>query len=298
MTVRNGLPPEVFDELSRIGREFTPETIEAVRRLFGPLHEANGYRAPRVERDFSYGPDPRHRLDVHAPEQPSELRPALLFVHGGGFVGGDKSDPELPYYDHVGGWAVRNGMVAVTTTYRLAPGHRWPAAAEDISAALAWVRQHIGGFGGDPRRIVLAGHSAGAAHVASFVAGHGGPGADSLAGAVLLSGTYDPPTAEQNPMLESYYGGDPARYADQSSLPGLVAWKLPLLLGVAELDLPDFHRQAVVVLDAMLDAHGVHPAFVTVPDHTHLSSILALGLDDDALGAVLARFVHGVPPAV
>ena len=293
MTTRT-LPPEVLEQLRRIGREFTPASIEAVRQLLAPLHEAHGFRAPRIERDLVYGPDPRHRIDVHAGDDGAAGRPALLFVHGGGFVGGDKSDPVLPYYDHVGGWAVRNGMVALTMTYRLAPAHQWPAAAEDISAALAWTREHVTGFGGDPQRIVLAGQSAGAAHVASFVAGHGGACADALAGAVMLSGIYDPPTAERNAMLEAYFGDDPTMYADRSSVTGLVASDLPMLFGVAELDLPDFHRQAVVLLDAMHQEHGVLPPFVTVPDHTHLSEILALGLDDDAFGSVLARFVHRV----
>lgn len=202
------LPAEVMEELRRIGREFTPETIETVRRLLAPLHEADGYRAPRIERNLSYGPDSRHRLDVHTAAGRPADRPVLLYVHGGGFVGGDKSDPELPYYDHLGGWAVRNGMVAVTTTYRLAPQHRWPAAAQDIAAAVGWTRKHVTDLGGDPDNIVLAGQSAGAAHVASFVAGHGGTGAESLAGAVMLSGIYDPATAEQNPLLHAYYGDD------------------------------------------------------------------------------------------
>ncbi|MGW1025616.1 alpha/beta hydrolase [Streptomyces sp. NPDC002577] len=292
------LPPDVLRQLRTIGRDFTPEAIDAVRALLAPLHEAYDYRAPRVERDLLYGPDPRHRLDVHTPDtQAAEGAPVLLFVHGGGFVGGDKSDPRLPYYDHLGDWAVRNGMVAVTMTYRLAPQYQWPTGAEDIAAAVAWTRSHIADHGGDPDRIVLAGQSAGAAHVASYLAGHAGTGADILAGAVMLSGIYDPPTAEQNFRLHSYYGEDASAFAGQSAVPGLVASEVPLLLGVAELDLPDFHRQAVVLLDAFLAARGVLPLFATVPDHTHLSEILALGLDDDAFGVLLARFVHRVTAA-
>ena len=291
------LPPDVLEQLRTIGRDFTPEAIDAVRDLLAPLHEAHEFRAPRVERDLRYGPDPRHQLDVHLPDTAPGSAPVLLFVHGGGFVGGDKSDPKLPYYDHLGGWAVRNGMVAVTMTYRLAPQYRWPSGAEDIAAAVAWTRTHIADHGGDPDRIVLAGQSAGAAHVASYLAGHAGAGSvgsEVLAGAVLLSGIYDPPTAERNFRLHSYYGEDASAYAGRSAVPGLVASQVPLLLAVAELDLPDFHRQAVVLLDALIAARGVLPLFATVPDHTHLSEIFALGLDDDAFGAQWARFVHRV----
>ena len=104
-----------------------------------------------------------------------------MFVHGGGFVGGDKHVPGTPMYDHIGAWAVRNGWVGVTITYRLAPEHTWPAGAQDVAAAVQWVRDNIASYGGDPSRIVLAGHSAGSVHVASYLAasrrsGHaGGP---------------------------------------------------------------------------------------------------------------------------
>jgi acetyl esterase/lipase len=286
------LPADVIDELGRIDKEVTPESTEAVTRLLAPLHEANGYRAPRVERDLSYGPDPRHRIDLHTAADVGQGRPVLLFVHGGGFVAGDKSSPNLPYYDHVGGWAVRHGMVAVTMTYRLAPHHQWPSAAEDVACAVAWTREHIHESGGDPGTIVLVGHSAGAAHVASYVAGHAGPAVAGLAGAVMLSGIYDPPTAEQNALLHAYYGDDRERQAEQSALPGLAASALPMLFGSAEFDPPHFHRQAVVLLDTMLAARGLIPPFVTVAGHTHLSEIFALGLDDEAFGTTLARFIR------
>ena len=286
------MPPEVAAQLRRIGREFPPDTVDAVRELLTPLHQANGYQAPRVERELAYGPAPRHRLDIHLPADEPAGRPVLLYVHGGGFVAGDKTAPGSPYYDHLGGWAARNGMIAVTMTYRLAPQHRWPAAAEDVAAAVAWTREHIADRGADPGRIVLMGQSAGAAHVASFLAGHGGAGAGALAGAVLLSGIYDPVTADRNPLLFSYYGDDPDQYAERSAVPGLVASPVPMLFGVAEFDSADFHRQGVVLLDAMLAAHGVIAPFVTVLGHTHLSEIFSLGLDDDAFGTALARFVH------
>jgi acetyl esterase/lipase len=297
------LPPDVTAELRRIGRVLTPETMDAVRGMFTRLHQAAGYQAPRITRDLAYGPDPRHRLDVHRPAADSAGLPVLLYVHGGGFVGGDKTAPGSPYYDHLGGWAARNGLVAMVMTYRLAPVHQWPAGAEDVAAALAWTREHCVSYGADPGRIVLMGQSAGAAHVASFLAGHAGhgaygmDGAGTVAGAVMLSGIYDPPTAEQNDQVRAYYGKDDRQFTRRSSVPGLVACPVPLLLGVAELDPADFHRQAVTVLDAMLAAHGVIPPFVTIPDHTHQSEIFSLGLDDDAFGTTLARFVRRVTAA-
>jgi triacylglycerol lipase len=184
-------------------------------------------------------------------------------------------------------------MVAVTMTYRLAPQHRWPAAAEDVAQAMAWVHEHIREFGGSPTRVVLVGHSAGAAHVASYVGGHGGGDPSTLAGAVMISGLYEPAQAERSPLLFAYYGDDPARFASQSALPGLQSSRVPMLFGVAELDMPDFHRQATILLDAMLATHSVIPPFVVVGDHNHLSAVLSLGLDE-AVGAPLSRFVNRV----
>ncbi|MBL1067899.1 alpha/beta hydrolase [Streptomyces sp. 7-21] len=293
------LPADILAKLRRIGRQFTPENNELVRRLLAPRHEAAGYLALRVVRDVAYGPDPRHRLDLHTPgaAAPGGGAPVLLFVHGGGFVGGNKSEPGSPFYDHIGGWAAARGFVAATMTYRLAPVHQWPSGAEDVAAAVACVRDRAAGVGGDPEKIVLMGHSAGATHVASYLAGHaagGGSPAADLAGAVLLSGIYDPGATEPNVPMRAYYGRDTASYGARTAVPGLVKLELPLLIALAEYDMPVFSKQAVVLLDAMLAEHGVLPPVVTVPGHTHLSEILSLGLDDAAFGAVLERFVRQV----
>lgn len=138
------LPPEVLGQIRAVGRGVTPETPGVLTELLAPLHQERGYLAPRVERDLPYGSDPRHLVDVHTPGSPAaEAAPVLLFVHGGGHVSGDKSDPKTPWFDHIGGWAVRHGMVGVNMSYRLAPQHQWPSGAEDVAAAVAWTRKNI-----------------------------------------------------------------------------------------------------------------------------------------------------------
>lgn len=294
----NRLPDDVLNQLRESPRDLAPDTVQSQRRLFVPLHEANGYAAASIERNFSYGIHDRHRIDVHhaADGGSGAKRPVLVFVHGGGFVAGDKSEPGSPYYDHVGGWATRHGMVAVTITYRLAPEYQWPTATQDIAKALTWVREHIADYGGDPRHIVLMGQSAGGAHVSSYMAGHGGDDPSQLAGAVIMSGIFDPPTADRNELLFAYFGRDIERYKDMSALPGLVASPVPILFALAEFDLPAFHHQAQVMVSAFLETRGVLPQFTTVPGHTHLSEILSLGLDEEAFGAQLARFINTVAP--
>jgi acetyl esterase/lipase len=182
--------------------EVTPELIQGMWELFARDHRERGYQAPVVVTGEPYGPDPRQRLDVHRASEPSPGAPVLLFAPGGGFVAGDKDNAGLPFYRHIGRWAADRGLVAVTMNYRLAPQHQWPAGAEDIADAVAWVRANIAEHGGDPERIVLAGHSAGAAHVAGYLAGHGGRRPE-VAAAALLSGNYDQRDIRRNELLRS-----------------------------------------------------------------------------------------------
>ena len=120
----NQLPPDVIAQLTAMGPTITPELVQGSWALLTPFHEKTGYTAPKIDRDQRYGDHERHRLDVHTSGQPAEKpTPVVLFVHGGGFTGGDKHVPGTPMYDHIGAWAVRNGWVGVTMTYRLAPEH-------------------------------------------------------------------------------------------------------------------------------------------------------------------------------
>ena len=287
------LPADVIAQLAAADPEDIPGQAPGAWALLTPYHEQAGYTAPRLERDLAYGDHPRQRLDVHAAASAGSPAPVVLFVHGGGFVRGDKHVPGTPMYDYVGAWAVRHGAVGVTMTYRLAPDHQWPAGAQDVAAAVEWVRGGIAGYGGDPARIVVAGHSAGAAHVASFLTGQGGGSLDGVRGGALLSGIYD--LAQRGELEHAYYGGTPAGTA--STLPGLLTCPVPLLFSVAEHDPRYFHAQAGGVVAAWLARHGVTPHLVWAPGHNHISEIASLGVDDEALGTPLARFIDRVTGA-
>ena len=140
-TVTQALPADVIAQIKEMDPAITPGLAQSTWALLTPFHEKLGYTAPRIDRDLAYGDHPRHRLDVHTGDQPRAAAPVVLFVHGGGFTGGDKHVPGTPRYDLVGAWAVRHGWVGVTMTYRLAPGYRWPAGAEDVAAAVGWIRR-------------------------------------------------------------------------------------------------------------------------------------------------------------
>jgi len=294
---------ERAERIRATGPDIVPGNIEAMFGLYAADHERRGAAPPAVARDLQYGPDPRHRLDVHSAHQggadaaAAPAVPVLIYVHGGGFVGGDKKIAGTPYYDNVGAWAVRHGMVGVTMTYRLAPQHRWPAGSEDVGRAVAWVTEHIGGYGGDAARVVVAGHSAGATHVAGYLAGQAGEPATVAAGA-LLSGVYDLTISGDNQIQAPYFGADRSLYAERSPLPGLVASGTPALIGLAEIDPPFMHQQAASALEAFLRRDGTLPPLAYALGHNHISEIASLGIDDEPLGVPLLLFIEGVTGTV
>ncbi|HKQ84451.1 MAG TPA: alpha/beta hydrolase [Steroidobacteraceae bacterium] len=157
--------------------------------LFGVANAPTYFGSQQRARDVSYGPGPRQQLDVYAPASARQL-PVVVFWHGGSWATGDKAD-----YRFVGTALAKHGVVAVLPNYRLYPAVKFPAFIEDATTAVAWVQAHAAEWGGDPQRIVLMGHSAGA-HIATFVAyDHGRlrrAGADPAAirGVIGLSGPY------------------------------------------------------------------------------------------------------------
>ena len=283
------LPPDVIAQLKALDPEITMQLAQASWALLTPFHEKAGYTAPQIDTDLAYGDDPRHRLDVHTAGDDETGRPVFVYVHGGGFVRGDKHIPGSPQYDLVGAWAVRHGYVGVTMTYRLAPEHTWPSGPQDVAAAVRWLKQNIAGYGGDPDKIVVAGSSAGAVHVASFVAGQGGADPTTVAAAAMLSGIYVIGTPQPGEPEHIYYGPNPG--PEVSSLPGLLDTTVPLLFSVAERDPARFQQEAAGVVSAWLARHGTVPDLVWVEGHNHMSTIGSLTVDEAALGTALARFV-------
>ena len=112
----------------------------------------------QVARDIAYGPDPRQTLDVYAPASPpASPAPVVVFFYGGAWNSGDKA-----LYSWVGRALAAQGFVTVLANYRLVPQVRFPAFLEDAAASVAKAQQIAAQYGGDPHRMALMGHSAGA----------------------------------------------------------------------------------------------------------------------------------------
>src|ERR1700677_3764261 len=192
----------------KMSMPLTPEDIKPIRELYTPFQEVEPYENVGVYRNEAYGPHPRQQLDVFAPDGIAEPRPVLIFVHGGGFVGGERHTPGTPFYDNVGVWAARNGFVGVTMPYRLPPEFKFPAGPDDIAGAVAWVRENIAAHGGDPDAIVLLGQSAGASHVAAYGAGQKRD--QNVRAIALMSGVYDYEAFDPAPNVIAYTGAGKA----------------------------------------------------------------------------------------
>ncbi|MBL8552141.1 MAG: alpha/beta hydrolase [Hyphomonadaceae bacterium] len=285
------------DDLRRrvraIGAALSPEMFSETIGMYAPKALKPAAVGARVERDIAYGAHARHKLDLFAPADAANGAPVLLYVHGGGFVQGDKGGEGAPFYNNIGAWAAAEGFVGATMTYRLAPDHPWPAGAEDLAAAVDWLRANVGRHGGDPGRIFVCGQSAGAAHVASYVAmprlhGAGPP----IAGAIMLSGFYDVVRAQHSKFENAYYGMDASRFAEQSSLRGLIESSIPLLFTVAEYDGPPFQNQAALLVQDWFEAKGSLPRMLYLPDGNHMSAALGIGTPGDPLAEEIAAFIR------
>jgi triacylglycerol lipase len=273
-----------------MGRIIDPPKTAAI---YGPLQQKEPYAGVKIERDVKYGPAERNLLDVFMPEANASPRPVMIFVHGGGFVGGNKRNPGSPFYDNIMLWATSNGFVGANTTYRLAPASPWPAGAEDLASVVQWVSEKIAERGGDPARIYLMGQSAGAVHVAGYVSHpelHKVKGG-GLAGAIMVSGIYDLTGSPLGDPEIAYFGSDPSRYAERSSLKGLVEARIPLMITAAELDPPRFVEQFKKLQQATCEGSNGCAKSYMLPQHSHMSEVYAINTPDTRLTDRILEFV-------
>jgi triacylglycerol lipase len=276
---------EIRHKLAALGPGLSMDLFAVTNALFAALQPPLP-EGLQLTRDHAYGPDERQRLDIFA--MPGfEKAPVLVFAPGGGFVRGDKRSPTPPFYDNIGGFAARNGLIGVTMNYRLAPAHQWPAGTDDMALAIDWLRANIADFGGDPERIYLSGTSAGAVHVGSYVALREA----RIAGAIMISGGYDMTVIDRNEMHIAYYGDAPGIEEKASTLAGLLATDVPCLFTICEFDPAQFQRQAALLAGAWGAAKGAFPRLLWLRGHNHQSSTVSIGSSEDSLGPEILRFI-------
>lgn len=279
-------PPDQRAAVAAFGRALGPDVLAGVYALFRAEQEAFAAGQPPALIDAAYGEHPRQRLDLYRPAgEGASAAPILLWVHGGGFLRGEKASPDHPFNAHAGRWAARHGMVGAVMNYRLAPETTWPTGGEDVAAAVDWLRANARDHGGDGGHIVLAGTSAGAVHVATALRMR--PDLP-VRGAVLLSGLYGFTPLDERDTL--YYGA-PDRYPERMPRDAVVDTALPLFVACAEFDPPRFQAEALGLLSARLLCHGAMPRAYVASGHNHFSLAYHLGGADTRLADEILAFV-------
>jgi acetyl esterase/lipase len=127
--------------------------------LFATFTPKDAAKSP--EHGVAYGADPRQALDVYAPRHETTPAPVAVFFYGGSWDSGRRQD-----YGWVGRALAAQGFLTIVPDYRLYPAVRYPGFVEDGALAVRWAVEHARALGGDPERIVLIGHSAGAYNAA------------------------------------------------------------------------------------------------------------------------------------
>lgn len=187
------------------------------------LAPTDGYR---LVADLPYGGAARQKLDLYIPTSAAAPKPVVVFFYGGNWDSGEKA-----MYHFVGAALAERGFVVVLPDYRIYPEVRYPGFLEDAAAATRWTFAQIGAYGGDPARVSLMGHSAGAYNALMLALDPEwlGPERARVRSVVGLAGPYDflPLT---DPILQTIFATSPdlnltqpITYADGSAPPVLLA---------------------------------------------------------------------------
>lgn len=256
------------------------------------------------------GGHPRHVLDVYRTNSASNHppRPVVLWIHGGGWQTGDKSDVA---------WKPRffldRGYLFVACNYRLLPDVTMDELIRDVAQSIAWVRKHIAAHGGDPDRLIIGGHSAGAQLAAllcideRYLKEYGVP-FSSLKGCIPVDGdTYDIPkiimTAEHRQMIygdslptfghRQKFGNDPLKHVEFSAVTHVAKNKgIPPFLILFFSGNPDTTVQARR-LEKVLKGADIPVTVFGSYDTNHSMLNNHLGRPGDAATKSLIEFLQG-----
>ena len=263
-----------------------------------------------VKRDIPYADpaDPRQHVDIYAPEGATN-RAVVFWIHGGGWVTGDKTNVQVKPQAFVD-----KGFVFVSTGYRILTNVEMATIFRDVAKSVRWVHDHISEYGGDPNRLLVMGHSAGAQLAALISIDDRYLKAEGLSlaiikGCVPVDGdTYDVPaiieTAETRNRVHGMpmpmfghrvkFGNDPAKHRDYSAVTHVAKGKgIPPFLILHVADHPDVSAQAQRLESVLKDA-GITAKRFAARETNHNKLNEYLGLPDDPPTKALFEFVDEV----
>ncbi|ANN76384.1 alpha/beta hydrolase [Bordetella flabilis] len=297
------IPDSLRQLLAELGPRWGQDVANNVRRIvqaYSPILAQAPKSGVEVLRDLPYGSDARQQLDIYTPggsgADTGGARPVVVFVHGGAFVDGHRDrSPEV--YANVLYYFARQGCVGVNMEYRLAPANTYPSGTQDVAGVVAWVREHIAEHGGDPDRIFLMGHSAGAAHAASYAydARHQPSSGHGVAGLIVVSGRVRAENIPENPnarKVEAYYGSDPSVYDDVSPVTHVGPESVPTFIAFAEYENPLIDLYCLELAHRLAVAKRQAPRMAYARGHNHTSIIAHFNTAEDELGREIMAFMR------
>lgn len=291
------LSPENWRRLEAVNACWNDDIVKnraVVLDIYSPLAERRDKSGLTLSTNLAYGADPRQCLDVFTPSGAKD-RPVLVFVHGGAFTRGSKSvDGNI--YDNVLYWFARQGFIGVNIEYRLAPAARFPAGAQDVGLAVDWIAKNIGRYGGDPKNIVLMGHSAGGCHVASYLLDPeaGVTPHASIKAAILVSARLRLETLPGNPNAKNvaaYCGDDQAVLDRCSPVNHIERCRWPVFIAIAEYENRYLDAYGLEFASRLGMVRGQAPRFVQMLGHNHTSTVAHFNTGEEWLGRQILEFL-------
>lgn len=297
---------QVCREAKRTGDSMPAELAAAIRRVTeqgAAAAETPGLYAdqPRtydlgeieVTGNIAYGPHERNLLDVHihTNRNDDDARPVVMYFHGGGFVRGNKDGNR-----NVADYFASLGLVGVNATYRLIPDAKWPDGANDVGNAVAWVKDNIADYGGDPDKIFVIGKSAAASHAATYAFRPDvlEPGIPAAAGVILISGGYGADTDAPSENRLAYFGEDLSRWPHISTIGNVERTDLPIMVTISEFDNPGTEQSMVDLVAEVTAKSGSMPRVVQLIGHNHYSPNISIGTQDSQVSAAILQFVRSI----
>jgi triacylglycerol lipase len=275
------LPADVRTAIVEMGPRVDEAMAIRTYALMRPL------QAPRADlavgQDVSYGEDPLQKLDLYAPNRrAAQPWPVVIFVHGGSFTSGDKSNG-----DNVAAYFARHGMLGVAMNYRLAPAVTWPDQSLDVGKAVAWLETNAARHGADPHDIIVVGFSSGASVVASYIFDQSiQTTRDGVVGIVLMSGEFG-----YGGYNLHYYGEDAAKATERQPRAHVNEGRLPVFIAMAEFDPPKLAAQSLEFAAAICRYASTCPRLLWLGGHNHISEAASIDTPDDRLGRQILNFV-------
>jgi acetyl esterase/lipase len=277
---------------------FTVQHPEQFKIDWGSFYRQADTMTAEVRAEFphqlnlAYGTDAKQGLDLYFPKNKPTRAPVFLFLHGGGFREGDRAQ-----YGFVAKPFAENGVITAVASYRLTgDGFKYPDQTRDVQRAFIWLYKHAAEYGGDPRRIYVGGHSAGAILSADIGVDRrwmkaAGIPKNVFRGMVPISGPYDLRTPGRKGESD-VYAPTAALQAAASPLLHIVD---PVPASIVAVGSTETYLASSQQLADKLQASGAKAVFLSLDGEDHRDTVHDLGDSNSLLAKAVLRMIQDSP---